>query len=169
MTVRRQFLFLPLIATLASCDMRSGTAKEEMEKWEAKPTASVVLSPTPTPIDPADIVQVDTTREGDLISANGDGQNATKSCTKSNRVIINGDKSTITIKGACRQIMINGDGNKVSVDAAMEFVINGGENNITYTRFANGKAPSVVDNRDGNVVEKVSAQSTTTTKPQGKK
>jgi hypothetical protein len=56
--------------------------------------------------------------------------------------------------------MINGDRNKVTADAAMEFVFNGSENVVKYSRFPNGKQPSVIDNRGGNVVEKIPAQGT---------
>ena len=66
----------------------------------------------------------------------------------------------IIAKGACRQIMINGDRNKITADAAMEFVLNGSENIVKYSRFPNGKQPTVIDNRGGNVVEKAPAQPT---------
>jgi len=71
--------------------------------------------------------------------------------------MINGDKSAILIKGVCRQVMINGDENKVITEAAMEYVINGTGNNVGYLKFANGKRPSVVQNKPGNTVEKASA------------
>jgi hypothetical protein len=149
------------IAILTSCDMRSGIAKKEMEKYELAPTPTIAPQPTGTPIDPADIVQVDVYQEGDTISIDGLKQNKTAACTKYNRVTVNGDDSIVTVKGACRQMMINGDRNKVTADAAMEFVFNGSENVVKYSRFPNGKQPSVIDNRGGNVVEKIPAQGTT--------
>ncbi len=162
------FSLVSLIAVMVSCDLRSGTAKEEMKKWNSKPTPSVVLSPTPTPIDPAEIVNVDTALQGDLISANGHGQNTKSACTKFNRLLVNGDGGAITVKGVCRQIMVNGDRNKITVDAAMEFVFNGSENNVKYSRFVNGKPPSVVENKTGNVIGKVAAATMTTSQPQSK-
>ena len=159
-TLIASFLVL-CIAILASCDMRSGIAKKEMEKYELAPTPTFAPQPTGTPIDPKDIVRVDVFQEGDTISIDGLKQNKSTACTKYNRVTINGDDSVITVKGACRQIMVNGDRNKITADAAAEFVFNGGENIVKYSRFPNGKQPSVIDNRGGNLVEKVAEQATT--------
>ncbi len=162
------FSLVSLIAVMASCDFRSGTAKEEMEKWESKPASSVALSPTPTPIDASEIVTIDTNVQGDMLSANGHTQKSSTACTKFNRLLINGDDGVINVTGACRQIMVNGDRNKITVDAAMEFVLNGSENNVKYSRFVNGKAPSVVENKAGNVIEKVGAATMTTGQPRRK-
>ena len=142
---------------LASCDLRSGTAKEEAEKFNGTPTPSVSPTPTAVPIDPADIIQVDTSQTGDEIAVNRDQQNKTVTCIKYSDVNINGDGHTVTIKGVCQQITINGDNNKITTDAAMRFVLNGEGNTIGYLKFPNGQRPSVKDNGDGNVVEKVSA------------
>lgn len=152
-----------------SCDLRSGTAKEEMEKWESTPSPSIAPSATPTPPNKADIAEVDTSVEGDLLSANGKGQNTTTACTKFNRLLVNGDDGVITIKGVCRQIMINGDRNKINADAAMEFVFNGSDNVVNYARFPNGKSPSVIQNRGDNTIEHVSAAAMTEASPQNKK
>jgi hypothetical protein len=70
---------------------------------------------------------------------------------------VNGDGSVINVAGVCRQIMINGDGNKITLDAAMEIVLNGSDNSMRHSRYANGKQPSVIDNRGGNIVEKIPA------------
>src|SRR5436190_8213681 len=114
--------FLVLItAILTSCDMRSGIAKKEMEKYDLAPTPTFAPQPTGTPIDPMDIVQVDVYQEGDAISFDGIKLNKTAACTKYNRVKVNGDENVITVKGACRQIMINGDRNKVTADGSAEY------------------------------------------------
>lgn len=147
-----------LIATLASCDLRSEIAKNNMEKYVATPTPPISPTPTIEPVDPADVVAVDTSLQGDTISIAGDKQNKTAACTKFNRVAVNGDDSVVTIKGVCRQIMINGDKNKITADAAMEFVLNGSQNTVRYSRFPNGKRPSVIENRAGNIIEKVSSK-----------
>jgi hypothetical protein len=127
-----------------------------MEKYTSTPTPSISPTPTLEPIDPADIVEVDTRQEGPTISINGYGLSKTIACTKFDPVMVNGDENVVTIKGACRQVMINGDRNKIAADAAMEFVINGIENTVSYSRFANGKRPSVIENKTGNTIEKIS-------------
>jgi hypothetical protein len=142
---------------LSSCDLRSGIAKEEAEKLNGTPTPSVSPTPTAVPIDPADIVQVDTSQNGDDLVFNGHQPNKTVACTKYNEVNINLDSAAVTITGVCRQITINGDNNKISADAATRFVINGIGNNIGYLKFPNGQRPLVTDNGDGNVIEKISA------------
>src|SRR3954464_6178288 len=107
------------IAILNSCDVRSGTAKEEMDKFSGTPTPTVTPVPTPTPIDPADIVQVDTTLEGDTLTVNGSKHNKTLTCKKFDQVMINASASVVTVSGVCRQIIVNGDGNQITADAAM--------------------------------------------------
>lgn len=143
------------IATLIGCDLRSETAKREMEKYTSSPTPAIVASPTKTPVDPKDVLEVDTSMEGDTIHFNGEDPKKTVGCTKYNRVLINGDKYTLLIKGGCRQVMINGDGNDITAEAATEFVFNGSENNVEYSRFVNGKQPNIVENKDGNTIEHV--------------
>jgi hypothetical protein len=145
------------IMILASCDLRSGTAKEEAEKFNGTPTPSVSPTPTAAPIDPADIVQVDTSQNGEDLVFNQRHLNKPMACTKYNEVNINLDSATVTITGVCRQITINGDNNKISANAAMRFVINGTGNNIGYLKFPNGQRPLVTDNGDGNTIEKISA------------
>lgn len=155
------FSVVSSIVILVSCDLRSETAKKEMEKFESPPTPAVLLSPTPTPADPADIINIDTSVEGDLISANGHGQISKQACTKFNRLLVNGDDGIVTVSGVCRQIMINGDRNKITADAVMEFVLNGSDNIVKYSRFLNGKQPSVIENRPGNIIEKIPAGAAT--------
>jgi hypothetical protein len=156
---------LLFIATLASCDVRSDTAKRDMEKFISSPTPPITPFPTMTPVDPKDVVEVDTSQQGDTIHFNGEGQKKTESCTKFNRLMVNGDKYVLTIKGVCRQIMINGDGNDITADAAMEFVLNGSNNTVRYSRYANGKQPTIVESRTGNTIEKVPASTMTSGKP----
>jgi hypothetical protein len=155
-TVGTIVLALAMI-TLASCDLRSGIARDEEEKLKGTPTPSVSPTPTAVPIDPADIVQVDTSQNGENIVFNQRQLNKPVACTKFDEVSINIDSAAVTIKGACRQITINGDNNKIAAEATMRFVINGVGNNVGYVRFPNGQRPSVTDNGGGNIVEKISA------------
>jgi len=145
------------IMILASCDFRSGIAKQEGEKFNGTPTPTVSPTPTAVPIDPADVIQVDTSQSGEDLAVNPNQKNKTAACTKYNEVNINGDSHTVTITGVCRQITINGDNNKITADASMRFVVNGVGNDIGYLKFPNGERPSVKDNGDGNVIKKISA------------
>ncbi|MFN6963746.1 MAG: DUF3060 domain-containing protein [Pyrinomonadaceae bacterium] len=142
------------IASASSCDLRSETAKREMEKFSGSPTPSISATPTPEPIDPADVVEVDTTLDSATLSVNGDAQKERLNCGKFERVMINGSGSTVHITGACRQIMINGRSNRITADAATEFVFNGSENAVSYSRFVNGQRPLITQNQPGNTVEK---------------
>ena len=146
------------IAYMTSCDMRSGTAKEEMEKFSGTPTPTTTPMATPTPIDPADSVQVDTTLEGETITVNRNEMNKTVSCKKYDQVMINATGGVANISGVCSQIMVNGNGNKITIDAAAEFVFNGTDNTLKYARFANGKQPIVTQNQSGNNIEKIPYQ-----------
>jgi len=146
-------LFLS-IASVGACDFRSGTAKEEMEKFSGTPTPTISPTPTPEPIDPADVVQVDASQEGGLLTVNNSTQNKTVTCSKFDRVMVNASGGAVTINGACRQIMVNGNSNQITADAAMEFVFNGTGNTLKYSRFVNGKRPTIAQNQAGNDIEK---------------
>jgi hypothetical protein len=159
---------LVLIAMFASCDMRSGTAKEEMEKFSGSPTPTISPTPTPTPINPADIVQVDTNQEGDTLTVNGTKQNKTVPCKKFDQVMINASASTVTVTGVCRQIMVNGSGNQITADAAMDFTFNGTDNTLKYARYANGKQPLITQNQAGNTVDKIAFDPTKSSASQNK-
>lgn len=161
----RRFLtalsLLSILALLSSCDLRSDTAKRDMEKFAATPFPSIAPIPTPTPIDPADIIQVDTGLEGETIPVTGHEKAETVTCRKYDRVMVNGDAGRITVKGACRQIMVNGDGNQITADAAAEIVLNGSDNIVRYLRYANGRQPLITENQEGNTIEKVSSDPVT--------
>lgn len=147
--------FLMLLFVMAACDLRSETAKKEMEKFTSSPTPTISPTPPAEPINPAEVITVDANLEGDAISIDGYDQKKSVNCTKVNRVRINGDGNKIVVKGACRQIMINGDRNEITAVAAMEFVFNGSENTIRWSHYVNGKEPVITKNRSGNTIEKV--------------
>ena len=151
--------FLPLLlvvafACLTACEP-SGIAKEEMEKFSGTPTPTFAPIVTPTPVDPADIVQVDTSLDGDTLSVNGYQQSSRLKCDKYNNVRVNGDENVVTITGACRQVIVNGDKNQVTAEAAIEFAFNGTENKVTFSHFANGKRPAIIENLGGNEIAQV--------------
>lgn len=157
MKILLPILTVILFATLTSCDVRSGTAKRALEKLEPAPVPSISPTPEEPPIDPADVVQVDTSLQGEIISVNKSGEKKTVACDKYNQVMINNSETVITITGACRQLMINGDRNDVTAEAVMSVVFNGEENKVKYSRYANGKRPAVTNNKSGNTTEKISA------------
>ena len=148
---------LILVTSLSGCDLRSETAKSEMEKFNGTPTPTIAPTPTEAPIDPADVVQVDISVQGEMINVSGRDLKRSVSCSKFNRVMINGSNNVITIKGGCRQISINGGGNQIISDAALEFTINGAKNKVIYSRFVNGKRPVIKDSAAENTIEKVTA------------
>ena len=156
------------IVTVGACDFRSGRAKEEMEKFSGTPTPTISPTPTPEPIDPADIVQVDTSMEGGLLTVNNSTQNKTVTCKKFDQVMVNCSGGEVTIKGTCRQIMVNGSSNQIKADAAMEFVFNGSGNSLKYSRFINGKRPTIAENQSGNSIEKVAYEPDKNTKSTSK-
>jgi hypothetical protein len=144
------------LSILASCDVQSGIARKGVEKYIPTPTPSISPTPTEVPIDPADVLQVDTSVQGPLISIN-EKQKRSTVCDKYNRVMVNSSDNVVTIKRACSQVTINGDRNDVTVEAATEIVFNGSENKVRYSRYANGKRPLITDNKTGNLTEKTSA------------
>ena len=147
--------FLVLVTAFAGCDMRSETAKREMEKFSGTPTPTIAPSTPEVPVDPSEIIKADNSVQGDMITVNGYDQKKTIACTKFNRVMISGGRNVVKITGGCQQITINGDGNQVNSEAALEFVLNGSKNTVTYTHFVNGKRPNIKENAEGNSVDKV--------------
>lgn len=152
----KRSIFILTLALFAGCEIQSGITKKSVEKYMPTPTPTVVPTPPEEPIDPADIVNVDTSQQGPLISVNGPEVSKPFNCNRYNRVMVNVSGKKVTIRGACSQIMVNGDENEIAAEATMEFVFNGSGNNATHTKFANGKRPRVTDN-GGNLVEKAAA------------
>ena len=148
---------LLLAISIAGCDLRSETAKSEMEKFNGTPTPTIAPTPTEAPIDPADVVQVDISVQGEMVNVSGRDLKKSVACPKFNRVMINGSNNVITIEGGCRQISVNGSGNQIISDAALEFTINGAKNIVTYSRFVNGKRPVIKNSAAENTIEKVTA------------
>lgn len=145
-------------ANFSSCDLRSGIARQNMEKYTYTPTPTMSPVPTEAPVDPSEVVIVDTSLDGEIVSVNGYSIKKKADCKEFNRVRINGDRNVVELTGPCRQIIVNGDGNDVVADAALEFVFNGSGNSLRYSRYANGIRPTVIQNLSDNLVEKVTAK-----------
>lgn len=160
------FVVFGLIAGVAwiAHDLRSGALPGGLDDTSRSAVPSITPTPESTPI-----VQVDPTVEGTMLTVNGHSQKQTVTCTKLDRVAINGSGTVATINGTCRQIMVNGDHDQITADASREFVFNGSGNRVTYTRFVNGKIPSIVDNAGENDVQNVPFRLQTTQSPQGNK
>jgi hypothetical protein len=157
--MRRIIAVLLISATAAavSCDVRSETAKREMEKYTSTPEPAGTPTPTATPVAMSDVAKADTSVEGPKINVDGYSLKKSVACSKYNRVTVNGDKNKLTVTGVCQQIMVNGDDNEVTADASAEFVFNGSRNILRYSRFANGEPPVIVENQQGNTIEKVAS------------
>jgi hypothetical protein len=146
-----------LALSFSSCDLRSGTAKEEMEKFEGGATSTPVPEPSATeePVDPADVVEVRSDQKGPQISIDGYAKRQKIECSAFNDVFINGVRHEIDVSGPCSHLTINGDNNKVELDAAVTITVNGDGNKIEFMRVANGKRPFVTDRGSDNSIDKV--------------
>ncbi|QYU67989.1 DUF3060 domain-containing protein [Leptolyngbya sp. 15MV] len=129
-------------------------AKRGVEKYVSTPTPLPRPQPTEEPIDPADIVTIDTSKNGPNISVDSPKDPARVNCSAHNRITINAFDRKIDILGGCSQVMVNGDGNVVNIAATSEIVLNGHKNTITYSKFLNGKRPIITNNGRDNTVER---------------
>jgi hypothetical protein len=157
-----RYAVLIIIAILISggCEVQSGISRKSVEKYQPTPTPSPVATIEEEPIDPADIVKIDTSVEGKEISLDKPSAKVTAECKSYDRVAINTDGQKIEIKGACERVMINGKGNDVTAEAVSIITVNGDENNIRYSKFINGRRPTVTDNGEANTIEKAGAPGT---------
>lgn len=145
-----------LAFAFAGCEVQSEMAKKSVEDYQTSPTPARVQQ-APAPIDPADVVNADTTKPGPTLFANENDEKKSLNCKEYNRVMINGSRNEVTITGVCGQIIVNGQGNKVAAVAAGEIVTYGSQNEVTYTKIANGRMPIVTDSSGSNTVSKVAA------------
>ncbi|NOT47904.1 MAG: DUF3060 domain-containing protein [Acidobacteria bacterium] len=148
------FIFtLTLICFAAGCDPQSGMTKKGLEKYNPSPTPEIKKQ-VEEPIDPADVINVETAESGPTLVVNRERGKEPLNCGKYNRVTVNGDGYTVEIKGSCKQLMINGDRNKINGGAFAEIVFNGEENEVKYYKYANGKRPIITQNAGANIIEK---------------
>jgi hypothetical protein len=71
-----------------------------------------------------------------------------------NDVTINGNKNTLRLRGECARVFVKGNFNKVTVEAAVAILAPGNKNDITWTRGAGKKAPSISNPGDRNRIQK---------------
>ena len=152
MKIFATYITLIICSVVTACDVQSGMTKKSVEKYTATPTPAKTVA-VQEPIDPADVINADTAAEGPQIFINKPDQK-TANCDKYNRVSVNGDGREVTIKGACKQLMINGDNAKITAVALAEIVINGHDNNVQYSKYANGARPVIKDSGSGNTILK---------------
>lgn len=148
-----------ILFAMSACDVQSEMAKKSVEKYTASPSPAASIEPE-TPIDPADVINVDISQEGPKILVNTLFKKTVLDCNKYNRVSVNGDAWEVTIKGACSQLVINGDRNKVTTNGISEIMLNGAGNSVQYAKYVNGKRPFISDNGPDNTVEKIEAPAT---------
>ena len=144
-----------IILFTAGCDVQSGITKKSVEKYESSPTPEITKATPEPPIDPADIVTVDTSTAGPPIAVNKSAGKKPVDCAKYNNVTVNADQQEVVIKGPCQKLMINGDGNHVTGTAFNEIVINGSDNKIEHLKYINGRRPIIADNAGGNTVTRI--------------
>ena len=144
-----------IVLLTAACEVQSDMAKKSVEKYQSSPTPPIVKATPEPPIDPADVVTVDTSTPGPPISVNQAAGKKPVDCAKFNNVNVNADKQEVVIKGACNKLMINGDGNRITGVAFNEIVINGTDNTIEHSKYLNNRRPVIDDNARGNTVSKV--------------
>lgn len=147
---------LIILLSLSACDVQSEISKKSVEKYTATPTPQPSAE-ADKPIDPADVITVDTSQEGPKLLVNTLLKKTALDCNKYNRVSVNGDGWVVTIKGACRQLVVNGDRNKITANAFTEVMVNGDGNSVQYTKYVNGKVPVISNNAAENVIEKITA------------
>lgn len=141
---------------LAGCQAESETANKSVEELKPSSTPSRIQQ-TPESVDPADVVTADTTKQGATLFANEDNGKKTLNCKEYNRVMVNGSGNEVSITGVCSQITVNGHRNKLAAVAAAEIITYGTQNEVTYSKLANGKKPVVTDTSGSNTVTKAAA------------
>jgi len=149
-------LALTLILTpvlFSACDVQSGITKKSMEKYETTPTPEKTVEAVEQ-VDSADVLNVEPQEEGPNILVNSRFNKPTVDCNKFNRVSLNGNAWELKITGVCQRVVINGDRNKVVANAFSEVMLNGSDNEVQFSKYVNGKKPLIMDNGDGNSVEK---------------
>jgi hypothetical protein len=144
------YIAVIIFSFVTACDVQSGMSKKSVEKYTTTPTPAATVAAA-EPIDPADVVQVDTASPGPPIAINK-ATEKTANCDKYNRVTVNGDGREVTIKGVCSQIMVNGDNARITAIAASEIIVNGHNNTFQYSKYPNGARPVVKDNGSGNTI-----------------
>ena len=145
---------------VASCDVQSGITQKSLEKYQPTPTPERIAQPTEEPIDPADILNVDVSVDGPILSVNTESDKKNLNCDKYNRVTINASDQEVTIKGGCSKIVVNGRGNRITAEGATEFVSYGQNNTIQYKKYVSGKRPIITDSNGTNTVSKVDTSKT---------
>ncbi len=146
-------LWLFVLSFITACDPQSGMTKKGLEKYNPSPTPEIKKQ-VEEPIDPADVINVETAEPGPTIIVNRATGKKPVNCAKYNNVTVNGDGYEVNIKGVCKQLMVNGDKNKIVAVAISEIILNGVANSVEYSKYANGKKPFVTENAPGNTIEK---------------
>lgn len=139
-----------ILLSFTACDVQSGMTRKALET----PTPDGRPKATEQPIDPADVVTVDTAQSGPTLVVNRERGKEPLDCSKYNKVTVNGDGYAVEIKGVCKQLMINGDRNTITGGAYTEIIVNGDGNTVEYYKYANGKKPIVTENSGPNTIEK---------------
>lgn len=157
------FTTLTICFYTTGCEVQSGITKKSLEKFDPTPTPEKVVA-VEEPINPADVVTADTSLQGPQIFISRTADKKKIACDKYNRVMVNGNDHVVDIKGACSQVMVNGNNNQVSVNAAAEIITNGTNNTVQYSKYVNGKMPTITDNSRVNTITKSDRANSAATK-----
>ena len=162
----KEFVLLTTLALslyTTGCEVQSGITKKSLEKFDPTPTPERVVV-VEEPIDPAEVVTTDTSVQGPQIFISRATDKKKINCDKYNRVMVNGNDHVVEIKGACSQLMVNGNNNQVTLNAAAEIITNGTNNSVQYSKYVNGKKPTITDNSRVNTITKSDTATSATPK-----
>jgi len=157
------FTVLTICFYTTGCEVQSDITKKSLEKFQPTPTPEKVVV-VEEPIDPADVATADTSVQGPQIFISRATDKKKINCDKYNRVMVNGNDHVVDIKGACSQVMVNGNNNQVTLNAAGEIITNGTNNSVQYSKYVNGKKPTITDNSRVNTITKSDRANFATTK-----
>lgn len=77
-------------------------------------------------------------------------------------LVVNGDTDQVTLRGDAGTLIVNGDHCRVTVTGTVEHIIvDGDHDTVAWGREAHGQSPSVMNNGDGNHIERLPIAATT--------
>lgn len=107
-------------------------------------------APAPPPSEPRPVITAPVTER--ILNDNhlsGDIQ------CQGGEIILNGNDCVVRLLGQCSSLVVNGSRNTVSIPGKVDNIqVNGTRNQVLWSGYANPNAPSIVDEGQGNRVER---------------